>query len=151
VNILSGIVVDGDGAKTAGDIDDAGTVCGAQKRQQRLGEGDGAEEVGFEGAAQGFDADIAGVTIALFGDCGVVDEHVEVSEFGLDVLCELCGAIDGIVEVRRDVTYVEAFCAQLGGSFFSACSVTRSQQYREASATQLAGYLETDALVGSCD
>jgi hypothetical protein len=64
---------------------------------------------------------------------------------------ERCTALGGPVQIRHNEAGVKTFSTQLVGGAFSPGSISRSEKNRETCQSQLAGYLESDALIRSLD
>src|SRR5262249_52042201 len=140
----------GQRTQSARDIDETTRDRPLQQVQHRLGNCEGAEKVGLEGAPDCFDIRRARRPIAGTGDAGIVDQNVEPSLMRFDV--SHCGLysdwIDQMdVHEARGYTFFAERCPRR----LSAFSVARADQNVDSGFTELTGNLKADALVGAGD
>jgi hypothetical protein len=148
-----------EGAKAAGDVDDASGGGFLEEREESLDDVEGAEEVGFVDAAKHFEIEFAGRdgfvlsggVLAAFGvDAGVVDEDVEALGGFFDVAD---GGLDGgeVGDFEGKAIDVEAGGFEFGGGLPDTLGIASGHPDGDAGFGELAADFEADAFVGAGD
>ena len=123
-----GVRVQGERGEDAGEVDDAACGALANEGQERVGEGYDGEEVGFEDGVEDILRDLAGrdggtaAGETAFGEAGVVDEDVEASVAGVEVVVGGL-VIGGLGDVKLEGGGVDAQLAELCGRGFAQMEV----------------------------
>lgn len=85
VDRRSWITVEGEGAEDATEIDDTTFGGFFEEREEGLGGFNEAEDVGLESISVDLNRDfVEGDAVVILADSGVIDENIEMPEFGFD-------------------------------------------------------------------